>query len=53
MCTLLLASEIDTMNENEPFHQVALAFTLSTLYLHVQPKPETLPTTPNWQRRVR
>ena len=42
---------IDTKNEKEPLHQVALAFTLSTLYLLVQPRPEDL--TPKWQRRVR
>ena len=32
--------------EVEPFHKVALAFTLSTLYLLVQPRPETIPSTP-------
>ena len=45
---------IDTTKEQEPFHQVALAFTLSTLYLLVQPRPETLPITPkNGLRHVR
>ena len=46
--------QIDTTKEEEPFHQVALAFTLSTLYLLVQPRPETLPITPkSGLRRVR
>ena len=30
----------------EPLHQVALAFTLSTLYLLVQPRPETITSFP-------
>ena len=31
-------------DEEEPLQHVALAFTLSTLYLLVQPRPETFPT---------
>ena len=32
--------------ETEPFHKVALAYTLSTLCLLVQPRPESIPETP-------
>ena len=48
--------DIDTKNEKEPFHQVALAFTLSTLYLLVQPRPETWlgwPNTPKFRAEPR
>ena len=37
-------------NEAEPFHKIALTYTLSTLYLLVQPRPETIPSTPTGRR---
>ena len=38
-------------DEEEPLQHVALAFTLSTLYLLVQPRPETIPTSMRNGRR--